>query len=424
MLRALACLLVASGRLIDLEHTGLVPSDDSEATEERNAELFNVALQGLRPGDVLLLPAKPFHLMGGLLGVNLSDVVLSLDGELIFSKRTKSWPRRPGGGVLPCMRFEGLRNVTFTSSKKGTLDGQGAAWWGYMKYLEVEENRPRLWEIDGAKDVLIEKLFLKDAAYWSTWFAGLDGLEIRYAEISNRRSKHEGHDVYNLGALNTDGWDVSGTNVWVHHSKVWNQDDCFTVKGTSSNMIFEDIEASGLGLTIGSEGGRDVVRNITFRNVYMDRTFKGIYLKFNDGATENTSISDITYENIYMKEPEQWAIWIGPAQQSDSREFWKGHPCSLLWPTVPGAECRAAKGTYRNILLRNITIDNPKHDLGVILADDTTPMQNITFDSVRVVNWKHFKSPKYRLCSGVASGVSRNSLPIPSCFHSESQLLV
>ena len=30
---------------------------------------------------------------------------------------------------------------------------------------------------------------------------------------------------------------------WVHHSKVWNQDDCFTVKGTSSNMLFENIEA-------------------------------------------------------------------------------------------------------------------------------------------------------------------------------------
>ena len=424
MWRLLFCGLVASGRLIDLEQHGLVPSEDSEATERLNTELFNQALEALKPYDVLFLPPKAFHVMGGLRGVQLSDVELRLDGQLIFSKRTKSWPRQQGGGVLPCMRFEGLRNVTFTSSGKGILDGQGEAWWGYIKYLEIEENRPRLWEMDGAKDVLIEKLFLKDAPYWTTWFSGLDGLEIRYADISNRRSKHEGHDPYNLGALNTDGWDVSGTNVWVHHSKVWNQDDCFTVKGSSSNMLFEHIEASGLGLTIGSEGGQDVVKNITFRNVYMDRTFKGIYLKFNERATENTSISDITYENIYMKEPEQWGIWIGPAQQSDSRQFWKGHPCSLLWPTVPFAECRAAKGLYRNILLRNITIDNPKQHPGVIFADEANPMQNITFESVNVVNWRHLESPKYRLCSGVASGVARKSSPMPSCFQSESQLLV
>ena len=43
-------------------------------------------------------------------------------------------------------------------------------------------------------------------------------------------------------------------------------------------------------------------------------------------------IQDVTYENIYIKEPEQWGIWIGPAQQSDSRRFWQGDPCSLLFP--------------------------------------------------------------------------------------------
>jgi hypothetical protein len=43
----------------------------------------------------------------------------------------------------------------------------------------------------------------------------------------------------------------------------------------------------------------------------MHHTEKGIYLKFRgDGGT----IKDITYENIEMDSPEQYAIWIGPAQ--------------------------------------------------------------------------------------------------------------
>eukprot|EP00438_Fugacium_kawagutii_P025917 Skav228600 [mRNA] locus=scaffold5678:41972:43682:+ [translate_table: standard] len=421
MLRICLILAIAAGSTVDFEQAGAKADDSSEAVEWSNGAVLNRTLAKLQSGDRLVIGGKTFHLMGGIQVANLANVVIQLDGKLVFSSRTKAWPRTATGGVLSCMHFANLNNVTFTSSSRGSVDGQGAAWWGFIRYLENEENRPRLWEISGAKDVLIEHFELINSPYWTTWFSGVDGLEIRYSDISNRRSAHPGHDVYNLGALNTDGWDIQGQNVWVHHSKVFNQDDCFTVKGTSSNMLFENIEASGLGLTIGSEGGNDVVTNITFRNVLMDRTFKGVYMKFREIQPGEVSIiQNITYENIYMKEPEQWGIWIGPAQQSDSRKFWVGHPCSLFWPTVPQAECHPSRGIYRNILLRNITIDNPKDQPGVIWADKATPMENVTFDSVRVINWKHSqKKLQYRVCDGVDSSSSvatGDTSPVPSCF--------
>ena len=40
-------------------------------------------------------------------------------------------------------------------------------------------------------------------------------------------------------------------------------------------MLFERINASGVGMTIGSIGC-DVVNNITFRDIYMHHTFKGM----------------------------------------------------------------------------------------------------------------------------------------------------
>ena len=43
--------------------------------------------------------------------------------------------------------------------------------------------------------------------------------------------------------------------------------------------------------------------------------------------SEYGTISNILYENIYMDQPSQWAIWIGPAQQ-----FIIDSTCSLLWP--------------------------------------------------------------------------------------------
>ena len=42
----------------------------------------------------------------------------------------------------------------------------------------------------------------------------------------------------------------------------------------------------------------------------MHHTAKGIYMKFRvDGGT----IKEITFKNIVMDAPEQYAIWIGPA---------------------------------------------------------------------------------------------------------------
>ena len=96
---------------------------------------------------------------------------------------------------------------------------------------------------------------------------------------------------------------MTGKNVWIHDCTVWNQDDCIAVKDGSENMLFERIEASGLGLTIGSIGS-SVVRNITFRDCHMHKTVKGIYMKFR-ALHAPGSISDILYENIVIDSPEQ-----------------------------------------------------------------------------------------------------------------------
>ena len=81
-------------------------------------------------------------------------------------------------------------------------------------------------------------------------------------------------------------------------------------------MLFERITASGVGLTIGSIGASNV-NNITFRDCYMPHSWKGIYMKFRGGDTsQGGRVSNVLYENIYMEAPEQFAIWIGPAQQS------------------------------------------------------------------------------------------------------------
>ena len=103
-----------------------------------------------------------------------------------------------------------------------------------------------------AKNVKVENILFKNSPYWTFWAPGADGLEISHCDIfASREDKPTGHGGLELTAFNTDGFDVTGNDVWMHDLNIWNQDDCVAVKDGSSNMLIERITASGVGLTIG-----------------------------------------------------------------------------------------------------------------------------------------------------------------------------
>lgn len=433
---AVALLLaLAHARTVDFEaDAGAVAGDSSLATCQKNGALLNTTLAALKPGDTLLVPNKTFHLMGGVRAVGLTGSTFRLDGTIVWSSDMDAWPRSsPGkdGRVLECLHFIQCSNLTITSGPAGlhwtealaeprtlgTMDGQGKAWWGIpgVGYLQRGENRPRMLNLERCTGVLVENIFMKEPPYWTFWANRARGLEVRNSHIDARRDSSDSHDVYDLTAYNTDGFDVSGDGVWIHDCSVWNQDDCVCAKDGSSNMLFERINASGVGLAIGSIGGSKN-RNITFRDCRMHHTYKGIYMKFrHSGGT----VEDVLYENIVIDEPEQWGIWIGPAQQSDSDNLCAAHPCSLCWPTLPWAKCGApAAGLYVNVTLRNVTVNNPKSSPGVILGNASNPMQNLVLDNV-VVNgggdkpWGH---NYYCPDGGVQGTAVGGTSPVPDCF--------
>jgi len=405
-------------RVIDFE-ADMKAVANNRLYDKHNGAKMNETLAQLVAGDVLLVPNKTFHVMGGIQATGLRDVIIQIEGTLAFSENIGAWPRRnEKGDVTDCIELTDIQNVTFTSSGTGTLDGHGHKWWGIpgIGYLIREENRPKLMKINQGRSILIENILFKNSPYW-TFSADVDGLEIRHSSVDARRTDSDSHSVIDMTAFNTDGFDITGKNVWVHDCSVWNQDDTFCVKDNSENMLFERINASGVGLTIGSIGGGSIVRNITFRDVYMHNTFKGIYMKFRTSANDEAAlIADVTYENIVMDSPEQAPIWIGPAQQSDSREFWEGHPCSLFWPELPGSNCNVpALGSYINITLRNITINNPKQGPGLIYGNETNPMQNVVFDNVVVNNPGSTPFGSDYFCQNGHGGATGNTRPVPPC---------
>jgi hypothetical protein len=313
----------------------------------------------------------------------LKNVVFQIEGTLRFSDDRETWPVNSDGGVMECIELSNIENVTFTSTGKGTLDGNGRAWWGAIKFLAHQEDRPRLLRIVTSKNVIVENILFKDSPFWTFWATDCDGMVIRHSDVDARWTNYSVHTLRDLQAFNTDGFDVTGRNVHIHDCNIWNQDDCIAVKDGAENMLFERISCSGLGLVIGSIGSSKV-KNITFRDSVMPNTFKGIYMKtrWSDSGPigEEASISDVLYENIVINNAEQYAIWIGPAQQT-------GQPCSLLWPHAEKATCdMSGYQTWSNIVLRNITINSPWHSPGVILGNASNPMKNVIFDNVIVNN--------------------------------------
>ncbi len=418
------CALVAAGRVWDFEKdVGGLPDDDSDATYWKNGGLVNETLAKLERGDTLLFPNKTFHMMGGIQATGLDSVTLQFEGTIIYSGDYKKWPRKSNStDVTDSMYFDNCSKLTITSTGKALFDGQGASWWGLpgVGYLERGENRPKLFKVENSTDTLVENIILKNSAYWTFEAKNVTGFEARWVDIDARRTTEEKHTTDDLTAFNTDGFDVSGSNVYIHDCNIWNQDDCIAVKDDSENMIFERINASGLGLTIGSIGGGHYVRNVTFRNCYMKNTFKGIYIKPRN-CGDPANITDVLYENIVMDEPEQWAIWIAPAQQSDSVDLCAAHPCSICWPEWPFAKCDAPFNmTMRNVVLRNITINNPKKSPGVIMGNKDNPIQGLVFDNVVVNNPgdKPWGKDMYK-CEGVEGGVATGgTTPVPPCFKS------
>lgn len=206
--------------------------------------------------------------------------------------------------------------------------------------------------------------------------------------------------------LNTDGIDPSGTDFHIHDCNILNDDDSIAVKPSSKadkvadctqNILVENMVMTGFGASIGSvppSADVNCVRNVTFRNISMPKTGKGIYIKSNPSCgkdhnqngelVEKTSVIDsITYEDVTITEPWWWAIWIGPQQQHEPGAK-LGEKCAIGYPLFNASCPTQGCSTFSNIAFRNVLIERPLLSPGVIMGNKSNPMRNVTFENVKV----------------------------------------
>jgi len=146
-----------------------------------------------------------------------------------------------------------------------------------------------------------------------------------------------------------------------------------------------------VGATIGSVTPSDhyrCVRNVTFSNIDFDTPLKAIYIKTNQGTTTSMlpgsggEIKNIVYENITMKNPVWWNIYIGPQQMKEPDG--RGPGC-MLYPLDPDCDTQPLI-TISDITLRNITSTGGLLSPGIIRCHETNPCKNVNFENVKIAS--------------------------------------
>ena len=175
-----------------------------------------------------------------------------------------------------------------------------------------------------------------------------------------------------------------------HDVHIVNGDDCICVKGGADgsgifaeNWLIENSTISGEGLTIGSLfGGSFLVRNHTWRNIRVEHSHRGIYIKADSNGHAPNRIQDVLYQNISVVGPTlESPVHIGPVHQ-----FFNGE-CDATWPWAGSGTCAVTGHTVIDVTIDglHITKSNGIPILGHV-ADFVIVGNNKTSTNVRLSN--------------------------------------
>ena len=313
--------------------------------------------------------------------------LLACTNQSDFMKVPGDWLQaKSSGDFIPFLGGKDLINVTFTG--RGTIDGQGAAWWGEAELARQKKPgytlpRPNLIVLERCRNLRMENLTLQNSPKFHFVPTDCDGVV-----VSNVTITAPAH------AANTDAIDPSVCrNVLITHCYIDVGDDNVAIKSgrkiAGREFASEDITVTdcvfrhGHGMSIGSEtvgGGRHVtVRNCTFED-----TENGLRIKSQRG--KGGVVEDISYHDISMKNVNP-AITLTCYYMNSSA----GDPApaggSGNLPTVTTA---SNTPVYRNIQIRNLEATCTAA-AGIINGLPECMISNVVLENVHISAAKSFE---------------------------------
>jgi polygalacturonase len=337
-------------------------------------------------GGTVRFPAGTY-LSQPLLVRTKTTVLLEAGATLLATANQSDFMKVPGDWLnaksssdfIPFIGGRDLTDITFTG--QGTIDGNGAVWWGEAeKARRVKPGytlpRPNLIVLEHCRNLRMENITLQNSPKFN--FVPTECEDVVVSNVTILAPEH---------AANTDAIDPSDCkNVLITQCRIDVGDDNIAIKAghkvagrefaSEDIMVTDCLFLHGHGMSIGSEtaGG---VRNVTVRHCTFVNTENGIRIKSQrgrGGLVENISYSDITMNHVdpaitltcyytfnSAKDPVQ-----KPIPQNDSTQ-----PVDEYTPV------------FRNIRIRDLTA-TCQGSAGIILGLPESLISDVVLENVRI----------------------------------------
>ena len=234
----------------------------------------------------------------------LSDP-LSLASNITFTVQTgamlqmEPYGTYQGGSASPTYFLSGsnLSNVLINGG--GTLDGQGAAWWAAFIANSAVVRPPALLRFANCSQVTVSGIRIQNSPMINQSFYNETNLLVSGETVFNPYASSS-----NNISPNTDGMDVTGTNIRIENCNISTGDDVIALGSTSA--VTQNVTITGCtfgtghGLSIGSHTSGGVnglwVDHCTFTGTQYGLRFKSD--RGNGGLSTNLHYSDLTMTGI------------------------------------------------------------------------------------------------------------------------------
>ncbi len=319
------------------------------------------------PGTYL---TGPFVLKGNNLTVQIDSgaTILATTNKKLFAQIGAD-TTKPTFSTRNFISSSGCNNLTIQG--KGTIDGQGSAWWPQLDTIP----RPRMLQLNSGTKLEVKEVTLQNSPMFHL-------CPNSYYDVNI-------HDIKVIApsySPNTDGIDPSACHkVRIYNCYVDNGDDNIAIGSSSTSygswgavstdiIIKHNTFMHGHGVSIGSytNGGVDsmLVDSCTF-----DGTTNGVRIKSQRGRGGN--VRNVTYSNLTMKNVHYPIFFTGyysdiPYQAVDT-----------LFPVT------STTPNFHNILVKNLKSTNTyaNSSAGIIVGVAEKPFTNIRLENVNISSY-------------------------------------
>jgi len=280
-------------RVFNIESYGAVDTSANNTTDIQAAISAAVAAGG----GIVEIPAASQDWECGPLTLS-SNIDFQVDAGATLQMLAYGTYPLANGATSYANFIEGndLSNVEISGG--GTIDGNGSPWWTAYNNGTLTVTRPQMIAINNSDIVLIEGLTLQNPP----------NTHISIQNASNDVTVQNITINTTASSPNTDGIDVSGTNMIFRNDSISDGDDNIAMGAgatsggpeTANITIIDCFFGVGHGLSIGSytSGG---VQNVTVADCTFNGTTSGIRMKSErgrGGLVENISYYNITMTNV------------------------------------------------------------------------------------------------------------------------------